>query len=113
MSLHSLFVIDAERVDDGVRLELTITAGAHKGDVVAVRARTLTMDPIDALGIPARIVVTNNEPRVELHRVMPNVTVVSRSARCLARDDLDRVDDDRLGGGAPRALVQCRVRKQK
>lgn len=63
---YDAIVVDAERIDDGVRLELTVTAGAHKGEVVAVRARTLTMDPIDALGIPARIVVTNKEPRVEL-----------------------------------------------
>ena len=69
---YDAIVVDAERVDDGVRLELTITAGSHKGEVVAVRVthltlRTkLTMDPVDALGIPARIVVTNNSPRVEL-----------------------------------------------
>ena len=63
---YDAIVVDAERVDDGVRLELTITAGSHKGEVVAVRATHLTMDPVDALGIPARIVVTNNSPRVEL-----------------------------------------------
>ena len=63
---YDAIVVDAERDEDGVRLELTITAGPHKGEVVAVRAATLTMDPVDALGIPARIVVTNNTPRVEL-----------------------------------------------
>ena len=69
---YDAIVIDAERVEDGVRLELTITAGPNKGDVVAVHATDLTlpteltMDPVNALGIPARIVVTNNTPRVEL-----------------------------------------------
>jgi hypothetical protein len=63
---YDAIVVDAERVDDDVRLELTITARPHKSEVVAVRASALTMDPIDALGIPARTVVTNNEPRVEL-----------------------------------------------
>lgn len=63
---YDAIVVDAERDDDGVRLELTITAGPHKGDVVAVRATSLTMDPVDVLGIPARIVVLNNTPRVEL-----------------------------------------------
>jgi hypothetical protein len=63
---YDAIVVDAERVDDDIRLELTITTGSNKGAVVAVRATNLTMDPIDALGIPARIVVTNNSPRVEL-----------------------------------------------
>jgi hypothetical protein len=63
---YDAIVVDAERDDSGVRLELTITAGPHKGEVVAVRASTLTMDPVDVLGIPARIVVTNNTPSVVL-----------------------------------------------
>ena len=63
---YDAIVVDAERDEDGIRLELTITAGSHKGEVVAVRASTLTMDPVNVLGIPARIVVTNNSPRVEL-----------------------------------------------
>jgi len=63
---YEAIVVDAERVEDGVRLELTITSGSHRGDVVAVRATHLTMDPVNVLGIPARIVVTNNTPRVEL-----------------------------------------------
>ena len=65
---YDAIVVDAERVDDGVRLELTITAGSHKGEVVAVRATHLTMDPVNVLGIPARIVVTNNTPRVAFER---------------------------------------------
>jgi len=62
---YDAIVVDAERDEDAIRLELTITAGPHKGEVVAVRATHLTMDPISALGIPARIVVTHNVPRVE------------------------------------------------
>lgn len=63
---YDAIVVDVERDDNGVRLELAITAGPRKGDVVAVRALSLTMDPLHALGIPARIVVTNNTPQVEL-----------------------------------------------
>jgi hypothetical protein len=63
---YDAIVVDAERVEDEIRLELTITAGPHKGEVVAVRATNLSMDPVDALGIPARIVVANNSPRVQL-----------------------------------------------
>ena len=63
---YEAIVVDAERVASGVRLELAITAGPHKGDVVAVHATHLTMDPIETLGIPARIVVMNDIPRVAL-----------------------------------------------
>ena len=63
---YDAIVVDAERDEDGIRLELTITAGPHKGEVVAVRVGNVTMDPVNVLAIPARIVVTNNSPRVEL-----------------------------------------------
>ncbi len=63
---YDAIVVDAEDIDDDVRLELTITAGPNKGEVVAVRATNLGLDPISALGIPARIVVTHGEPHVAL-----------------------------------------------
>jgi len=65
---YDAIVVDAEDDDDGVRMELTITAGAHKGEVVAVRSMGGTFDPIDVLGIPARVVVSDETPRVELQR---------------------------------------------
>jgi hypothetical protein len=49
-----------------VRLELTIVAGPHKGDVVAVRAEHLTMTAVETLGLPARLVVTDQRPEVVL-----------------------------------------------
>jgi hypothetical protein len=64
--VYDAIVVDAEEDDAGVRVELTITAGTHKGDVVAVRAERGMFDPIGALGLPARLVVTDGAPRVEL-----------------------------------------------
>ena len=63
---YDTIVVDAERVEDEIRLELTITAGPHKGEVVAVRSANATLDPVSALGIPARIVVVEGTPRVTL-----------------------------------------------
>ena len=63
---YDVIVVDAERVEDAVRLELTITAGPNKGDVVAVRSANATLDLANLLGIPARIVVTDGAPRVQL-----------------------------------------------
>ena len=63
---YDAIVIDAEEDKDGVRIELTITSGEHKGDVVAVRSDRGTFDPLDVLGVPARLIVTDGTPRVEL-----------------------------------------------
>jgi hypothetical protein len=63
---YDAIVVDGERDADGLRLELAITAGPHKGDVVAVRAASLRVDPLDALGLPARLFVLEGVPRVEL-----------------------------------------------
>ena len=64
---YSIFVIDADEIDDGtVRLEITITAGAHKGEVIAVRASHLTGDPVLMMGLPGTLHVVDGAPRVEL-----------------------------------------------
>ena len=69
---YDAIVVDATDVDAtggaGVRLELTIVAGPHKGDVVAVRADHLAMTAVETLGLPARLVVTNQRPEVMLER---------------------------------------------
>jgi hypothetical protein len=67
-STYDAIVVDAEQDEFGVRMELTITAGAHKGEVVAVRSDQGMFDPVDVLGIPARLVVADGVPRVELQR---------------------------------------------
>ena len=66
---YDVFIVDAEElpdVDDAIRLELTVTRGERKGDVVAVIAKGLAVDAVTALGLPATLVVTNGEPSVSL-----------------------------------------------
>jgi hypothetical protein len=66
---YDAIVVDATDVDAGdagVRLELTIVAGPHKGDVVAGRAQHLAMTAVETLGLPARLVVTDQRPEVVL-----------------------------------------------
>jgi hypothetical protein len=65
---YHAIVIDGERDEDGVWLELTVIAGAHKGDVVAVRANDAMLDPIAALGLPARLVVDGGRVSMELEQ---------------------------------------------
>ncbi len=64
---YDALIVDADRGDDGiVLLELTIIAGEHKGDVVAVHARGVAADPLDLLGLPATLVVADGEPAVTI-----------------------------------------------
>jgi hypothetical protein len=62
---YDAFVVWAEtRRDDDLALELAITTGAHKGDVVHVRATNLGKEALDVVGLPCTLVVEHGSPRV-------------------------------------------------
>jgi hypothetical protein len=63
---YDAFVVWAEARDDGrVAFDLTITTGAHKGDVVTVHAKNVeTRDVIDFVGLPCTLHVSAGQPRI-------------------------------------------------
>lgn len=62
---YDALVVDASvHEDGGAVVELTILAGDHKGGVVAVRAAGVDGDPLDLLGLPATLTVTDGRPAV-------------------------------------------------
>ena len=69
---YDVFVVDAEGATDtsigpgGVALELTVLAGDHKGELVRVTAVGIDRDPLDLLGVPGTLVVTDGTPVVHL-----------------------------------------------
>jgi hypothetical protein len=67
---YDAFVVDATadtgRAPGAFHLELTIIAGDHKGEMVAVAATGLRRDEVDLLGVPATLVVVDGEPSVRL-----------------------------------------------
>jgi hypothetical protein len=64
--IYDSFVVWAEMVtEDAMSMELTVTAGAHKGEVVSVRASHPTADPFALVGLPCRLIVEAGNPRVE------------------------------------------------
>jgi hypothetical protein len=64
--VYDAFVVWAETRDDGaIALDLTVTTGARKGDVVSVRATNTPRDAIDLIGMPCMLHVHAREPRVE------------------------------------------------
>lgn len=71
---YDAFVVDAANATgepgrpSALRLELTILAGAHKGEVVSMLAAGLGVDELDALGMPATLTVRDGQPTVALDR---------------------------------------------
>ncbi|MGQ0803385.1 MAG: hypothetical protein ACT4PI_05920 [Actinomycetota bacterium] len=63
---YDAFVVWAEtRADGTVALDLTITTGARKGEVVSVRAANVSRDPVELVGLPCALPVEDAQPRVE------------------------------------------------
>jgi hypothetical protein len=61
---YDAFVVWAEARDDGrIACDLTITTGAHKGEVLTVLARA-TGDPLARVGLRCTLVVVVGNPRI-------------------------------------------------
>lgn len=66
---YDAFVVDADDTDGGgTRLDLTITVGEHKGQVLSIASSARLGDPIDLLGMPATITVAFGSPSVRIDR---------------------------------------------
>lgn len=70
---YDIIVVDAELIQDKtldggnvVRLDLTILGGAHRGEIVSLRAAGLEVDEVTALGLPGTLTVREGEPLVVL-----------------------------------------------
>lgn len=64
---YDVLIVDARADDDGtVHVDVTVTSGAHKGDVVAIRGRFPGADELDLLAAPATLVVSDGQPTVTL-----------------------------------------------
>jgi hypothetical protein len=65
---YDAMVVDATTDDRGIALDLTILAGTHKGEVVAVRTDDSSVDEVDILGMPGTLVVENGVPSFRVER---------------------------------------------
>ena len=64
--VYDAFIVWAEERDDGtIALDLTITTGARKGDVVSLRATDAPREAIDLVGVPCTLRVRDGEPLVD------------------------------------------------
>jgi hypothetical protein len=66
---YDVFIIDAEIIDEStMRIELMMVTGDDKGNVFALRGPMLADDPIDVIGLPATMTVTDGVPSVTVDR---------------------------------------------
>ena len=68
--IYDVMVVDAseDTARDEVRVELTITTGQHKGEVVGLRAhaRNFHGDALSLLGQPGTLTVSDGNPSLQL-----------------------------------------------
>jgi hypothetical protein len=66
---YDVVVVDATDLDDppgAIQIELTLLAGEHKGELLALTTSTLGRDPLDLLAAPGTLVVADGVPHLRL-----------------------------------------------
>ena len=64
---YDVFIVDAredEEISRAMHLELAITRGARKGDVISMRASNMQRDAIALIGMPATLRVVDGNPHL-------------------------------------------------
>lgn len=69
---YDVVVVDAEQLEQldgaavGLRVEVAVLAGPHKGEVLAITAHGLRRDPLDLLAVPGTVTVVDGAPHLTL-----------------------------------------------
>ena len=64
---YDVIVVDAEERPGGaVAIELAVSSGSHRGELVSLVARGLGRSCTDLLAAPATLTVTDGRPRLRL-----------------------------------------------
>lgn len=64
---YDAFIVDAredEEISRAMHIEVAITSGARKGDVITMRATNMQRDAIALMGMPATLHVVDGQPRL-------------------------------------------------
>ena len=64
---YDAFIVDAredEEISRAMHIEVAITSGARKGDVINMRALNMQRDAIALIGMPATLHVVDGQPRL-------------------------------------------------
>lgn len=63
---YDAIVVDAHEADGVLHIELTVLGGSHRGDVFSLRGPASGREPLDLLGVPGTITVTDGSPALDL-----------------------------------------------
>lgn len=66
---YDAFIVDAREIEEisrAMHIEVAITSGARKGDVITMRATNMQRDAIALMGMPATLHVVDGEPRLQI-----------------------------------------------
>ncbi|HEY1634117.1 MAG TPA: hypothetical protein VGF64_05120 [Acidimicrobiales bacterium] len=64
---YDVMIVDVERDEQQhVRIDVVLTAGSHRGEVVSLRASSMRRDPLGLMGLPARLEVKNGTPDLKI-----------------------------------------------
>lgn len=64
---YDVMIVDVERDEQQhIRIDVVLTTGSHRGEVIALRASSTRRDPLGLLGLPARLEVKNGAPDLKI-----------------------------------------------
>jgi hypothetical protein len=64
---YDVMIVDVEvGADQQPRIDVVVTAGSHRGDVVSLRASAMSSDPLGLMGLPACLRVSDGTPSLEM-----------------------------------------------
>jgi hypothetical protein len=64
---YDVMIVDVEAGDEQrVRIDVVVTAGSHRGEVVSLRTAPMQRDPLGLMGLPACLRVNDGTPDLEI-----------------------------------------------
>jgi hypothetical protein len=65
--VYEVMIVDVEAGEaQHVRIDVVVTAGSHRGEVVSLRASAMQRDPLGLMGLPACLRVNDGIPDLEI-----------------------------------------------
>ena len=65
--VYDVMIVDVDVGEhEQVRIDVVLTAGSHRGEVVSLRASSMQRDPLGLLGLPAQLEVKDGTPALKL-----------------------------------------------
>jgi hypothetical protein len=65
--VYDAMILDVEAAEgQPVRVDIVITAGSHRGEVVSLRTSPMQRDPLGLMGLPASLRVSDGKPALEM-----------------------------------------------